>query len=54
MKPWHAAAMTWAYIMAACAGSYVMGNKFFSAMVAAGAFGALAAFMFSVLRDLKR
>lgn len=54
MKPWHAAAMTWAYIMTAYAGSYVMGSKFFIAMVVAGAFGALAAFMFSVNRDLKR
>lgn len=54
MKPWHAAVMAWAYVMAAYVGSYVLDHRFFIAMMVAGSFGALAAFMFSMNRDLKR
>lgn len=54
MKPWHAAAMGWGYMMAAYAGSFVLGRDFFIAMTVSGAIGTLCGMIIAMIRDLER
>ena len=54
MKPWQAAAMGWGYMMAAYAGSLVLGRDFFTAMTVSGAVGTFVGMLVAMRRDFER